>query len=559
MNGPRAVISKLRLAWKLLTLHEAERTYLASVRECFGGIERATAGRETAGEPVRALCQLPQDHFFWLRLLPILEDLRLDPRCRIDFVDPLHDFHRPPPTTRLGRVQERLEELKWRRLYRLRGSERIALRFRDRTDEVHFARARAIVATLETRADLVGLTLDDVPVGDLIHDTYLRYKPAPFVDLRDEMLIQVIGKALLILARSAEYLRAHAPSLLLTTYTTYIEHGILVRLALRRGVRVFAVGAVDPFLREVELDFPNHGKDHTKYRRLFQQLAPDEQRSARAAALRILQERFAGKIDPAIGYMKASSFGPVTEEDRRWRERFVSEPRHKVLVGLHCFFDSPHIYRDMLFADFHAWAEFVLERTAKLGNTRVYVKPHPNGLPGNDAIVRGLLARHPHAVEIPARLSNRVIAESGFAAILTVYGTIGHEMSFHGVPVINAGDNPHAEYEFCLTPRSTEELAGHLAAIDQGRMAHTADREEIAEFYFMHALFPHRGRGPEEARRRYLAPFNNIWGFDEAAFRELMRTHAGRLAPHIEAMLVAAHEVLPAPHRAAIHPGPGAR
>jgi hypothetical protein len=338
---------------------------------------------------------------------------------------------------------------------------------------------RAFVAWrgLTSRQMLIEMSIDGVPVGDLINDSYLRFKPAPTVDLEDIYLWLTIWNARRQIRRAQSYFRRSLPVWYLTSYSTYIQHGIAVRVALQRGVRVHSFSNYQEFAKLLSLDDWVHTKNPDDYANEFARLTDPEDRLAEAEAA--LTARIAGALDTTSGYMRESAYTESTEP--------VPDVRGAVLVFLHDFFDSPHVYRDLVFADFWEWICFTIE-TLRDANIRFALKPHPNQISLNGPIFERLRLHYPGLLIISPKITNTQLVDAGMACAVTVYGTVAHEMAFLGVPSIACGHHPHISFDFCRTARSRDEYADLLRGFasfdfDKGEM-----RRQSLMFFYMHNL-----------------------------------------------------------------------
>ena len=523
-------------ALRLVRPSTAEKQFLNVARSV--SLERKLNARD--GSPLTIVAQRPQDPFYLMRFLPLLESFRARPNTKIHFVNLRLEFE---PIRTIERVKRWLRNRRWARAYGLTRADRMTFDFARATPAAIAASARELLATVRSKDDVVALRFDGLRVGDLIYDTYLRFKPAPTVDLNDPMLAEITAHALMIYRELSAFFHAHKVDLVITSYGTYVHHGILARLALAHGSKAYALGQVDPFVRELTPDLPSHGRDYTRYRQLFAALSEAEKKSALIEAESALTKRFEGEIDAATWYMNASSYAD-SAEDEQWASRLLAVSERKILLQLHCFFDSPHIYRSLVFPDFYEWADFVLKEACSHSDLQVFVKPHPNGVEGNDAVVKRLMARHPRAQLLPAQISNRALVRCGFDACFTAYGTVAHEFPFFGVPAVNAGDNPHADYRFCEHPRTKQELAALIGKAARGELRVEAARDEILEFYYMHNLYPHVGRGSAETRV-VLRDINHIHNFGELEFERIVGRGRDALRKTTEAILEAAQTVVP--------------
>jgi hypothetical protein len=220
---------------------------------------------------------------------------------------------------------------------------------------------------------------------------------------------------------------------------------------------------------------------------MFAALAQHKKEEGLAKGRQLLEKRLSGVFDPSVR-MPESTYsaaeGRVLDEG--------TEPR--ILVMLHDFIDSPHCYRNMMFADFVEWASFVFE-CAKRTRFRWYVKPHPFSTyssrraidSANARVIEELKNRYTNVTFLPPDTSNAQILRDGVVSMFTVYGTAGHEFAYRGIPVVNCGDNPHIGYDFNLHAGSREELEQFVMNADRLQIA--IDRAKIEEFVYMHYMF----------------------------------------------------------------------
>lgn len=330
---------------------------------------------------------------------------------------------------------------------------------------------------LGSKDALNSLAVDGVLVGDLINDSYLRFRPAATVDLEDTYLWLIIWQAYRDIRRAKHYFSRIRPKLFLTSYSSYIQHGIAVRVALQQGVRVFSFGNYQELAKELTLTDWTHTKNTDDYADRFSMLENQDQKLAQADAA--LAARMSGTIDSATAYMKKSAYAETEEP--------VPDVRGAVVIFLHDFFDSPHVYRDMVFPDFWEWACFTIE-TLERSNTRFFIKPHPNQIDLSSGVLKDLIHRYPAIQMISPNITNKQLAQAGMACAVTVYGTVAHEMAYLGVPTIGCGDNPHISFDFCKLAKNKTEYAELLNESCQLNFDKPAMKRQSLIFYYMHNL-----------------------------------------------------------------------
>jgi hypothetical protein len=332
--------------------------------------------------------------------------------------------------------------------------------------------------TLNTKEDVLALQIERVPVGTLIYDTYLRRYRQETLPLKSWGLLWILVQAQVIARRTRQYFSMHEVVSLFPGDVAYLYSGIVARTAILQGIPTYSVVESPCRLQPMDLSFYRR-VPFWHYRERFAALSPEEQGVAKIQAAKLIEARLGGNTDESMAYMRESAFAEQSDDKRA----LMHTDRPKILVLLHDFFDSPHIYRHMLFADFWEWICFTLEHASRT-DFEWYVKPHPNGLPGNDRIVNRLKARFPRIHFIDPKTSNRQLIDEGLAAVFSVYGSAGHEFPYLGIPVVMAGDNPHIAYDFTFTPKTQEE---YRRLIHQaGEIICAAEPDQLREFYYMH-------------------------------------------------------------------------
>jgi hypothetical protein len=372
-----------------------------------------------------------------------------------------------------------LVNYKWTRLYNSFcngiGYRSTSLQLRGDTSD--FYNALFCWRGIADRAALIDLVINEVPVGDLINDSYLRCKPAPTVELSDIYLLLLIWQAYRDIRRAKKYFTQTRPTLYLTSYSTYIQHGIAVRVALQCDVPVYSFGNYQEFAKKLTMQDWVHTKNPDLYANEFSKL--NDQATKLALAETTLTARMSGSIDRATAYMKKSAYIDTGES--------VPNVEEAAVIFLHDFYDSPHVYRGMVFPDFWEWACFTIE-TLSAQRIPFFVKPHPNQIKLSDAALNELIRRYPTTRIISSSITNRQLAEAGMSCAITVYGTVAGEMAFLRIPSITCAHHPHVNFEFCKTANNKFEYAELLANCSNP----THDKFELKRqsmiFYYMHNL-----------------------------------------------------------------------
>lgn len=372
------------------------------------------------------------------------------------------------------------------RIYRAIGfTDRVS--FNSIFDELKYNNeAESIFNSINKKEDLLHLKFGDLLVGDLIYDTYLRDLSVATLDVNDTYLKSLIRAALVIYNRAEKYLSENSINYILISHSVYIQYGILARCGAMHDIDTYVVSKPTRLLTEITKKHHFQTVDHSVYPSVFSSLKFKDDRIKEAREL--LKTRFSGRVDKGISYMSQSAYSSDINE----HEVTINvSNKNKVIVMLHCFFDSPHIYKGMVFEDFYEWINYTLKNIDYVNNV-VYVKPHPNGIKGNDEIVSRLKDLYPKANFLDKNVSNTQILKDGVDTLITVYGTVAYEFAYRGVSVITVGDNPTSAYGFTLEAKDLNSYKNILNEIHNIKV--DIDISDIEEFVYMHYFHSFKGR-----------------------------------------------------------------
>lgn len=360
-------------------------------------------------------------------------------------------------------------------------------------DSADWIKSKELWLALQKQCERRSLQIDGIEVADLLVDSYLRFKPAPEFDVRDPFVRRLIWQALRDVRQANSYFSRFRPRWYLTSYSTYLEHGIPVRAALRHGVAVWSFGSLSHFAKKLSQVDTFHTPDYSGYRSAFEAL--DGQAQRLEAARQQLEYRLSGGIDAATSYMRQSAYAHPD----------VALPdglKGAVVVFLHDFYDSPHVYPDLVFDDFWRWTCFTID-VLKSSGIRFFLKPHPNQIALSDEALGLLRHKYPGLQWLPTGTSNVQLARAGMACGVTVYGTVAHELAYLGVPSIGCATHPHHAFDFCRTAKTQDGYEALLKTYAVSPLPKQEMQRQALVFYYMHNLFGIGGQ--QELRHAFLA------------------------------------------------------
>jgi hypothetical protein len=339
-----------------------------------------------------------------------------------------------------------------------------------------------IIKRSKTKKDVLNITVDNVNIGLDIYESYLiRFHQASiFCVNKNKNLYKIINISLTNYIFWKDFIKKNNIEAVLLSHRCYIETNILNRLAIKNSIPVFTLSG-DGFginrWNTLKLQLFDY------YPKIFRELNNKERRKGLNFAKKRLQKRLDGKIGVDMNYSTKSAFSKNKTLDNNL---LFDKNKINILICTHCFYDNPHAYGKIFFCDFYEWLLFL----AKISNQTDYnwfIKPHPDYLPGTLENIKKVVPYFKN-IELINPLTSFNQLKDKIDKIITVYGSVGHELPLLGFEVINCADqNPHKAYKFCFTPRNLLSLKNKL--LNLKKKNYLVNKNKIYEFYYMHYHF----------------------------------------------------------------------
>jgi hypothetical protein len=333
---------------------------------------------------------------------------------------------------------------------------------------------------LLSKSDLEKLKINNILIGDLIYDDYLRLTKKPTINLKDKEFYDFLKYSIELYFFWEDYFSLNKVKALFVSHCVYLN-AIPLRIAIKKKIPSYQV----TYQSVYKLDNKNifAYKEFLTYKNVFKTLTKKNKIKAIFLGKQLLKTKTSGKLflDSSVstksGYHKSFTKYKILKNTNRI----------KVLILTHCFFDSPHSYGRNLFPDFYEWLNFI-GKLSKKTNYDWYIKLHPDYINGTKKIILDFLFKYNNITLIPENISHHQIISEGINFILTVYGTAGSEYPFYRIPVINASlNNPHIMYKFNFHPRTINEYKKLLLNLENIYLNYNKD--EIYQYYYMKNIY----------------------------------------------------------------------
>ncbi len=340
------------------------------------------------------------------------------------------------------------------------------------------------------KKNLINFSIDNIKLGDLICDSYLRSTIKSTVDMHDPYLKEIFYKSLKFYFVSKEYFKKNNIIALIPSHTCYY-YGIISRIAAKnntpiikvnsenRGNKNFRINIVD---RKYVNEEPS---PYFNFKKTFQKFSVPQKKRALSIGKKLLKNRIDGNYDKALPYMKISQFNKNLKKTKLIKKTI----KKKIFIFPHCYFDNVHRYRYILFNDFEDQINFLLKLSKKYPNYEWYYKPHTFDLSVDKSIHDKILKNYPNVIRLDAKVSHNQIINSKPFCIITNHGSVGHEYAAFKIPVIFTGDNKHINYKFGLHAKSKREIEVAIMNDKLFKKKISFNKNDLYEFLYLYFIY----------------------------------------------------------------------
>lgn len=290
---------------------------------------------------------------------------------------------------------------------------------------------KKIIQKLNTKHDVLKIRINNIYVGDLIYDTYIRYRAVPFLNLNDLYLKYIIFKTLIIYWNIVEFTKKNKIEGYFTSYSSYINHGLIVRIFLSKNIKVFSLprNYGNNYVNLLTKKFPYAKKNYSNLLIKFKKENQKNKKIEKAKFL--LKNRFSNTGDDLTKYLK---YKPI------YKFKNDINFNYEGVIFLHDFYDAPHEMGLRLFTDFYDWFEF-LNFIIKKNNLNFAFKFHPNFKPESLKFNNYLKNKYDTNF-LDIKLSNLSIFKSKtFKVGISVCGSVLYELLYFNKIPLYLADN----------------------------------------------------------------------------------------------------------------------
>ena len=310
--------------------------------------------------------------------------------------------------------------------------------------------------------DIYKISINKIYCGDLIYDTYLRFRVRPTVDVKDMFLIFIIYKIFNIIDTLDNFFLNNNHFQYYTSYSSYVHHGVPVRFFLKKNIKVFSGKNNSQFNKKLSK------KDnlHSEYTKDFKKIFKIENKKN--------QKLIFSKNKLKNIFINKNTFSHFNNQ--QFKNKNING-----IIFLQDFYDQAS-GSSMIFEDFYSWTIFSIEIVRKF-NLNIAFKPHPNNIYESNILIKKIKKLYNDIQWIDPNVPNSILFKKIKFGV-SVHGSVLYELAYHNITSIACGNHPSQYYNFSYLAKDKNHyqkllLKGHL-------LQNKIKLKDVYEFYYMY-------------------------------------------------------------------------
>ena len=362
------------------------------------------------------------------------------------------------------------------------------------TNEINFKAINELnkyKKNIKSKSDLENYKINNILIGDLIYDSFLKKYLVPTLDIDSENFKNFFFDSLKLFFFWEDYFKKNSIKSLVLYHSVYIS-AIPLRIALSKNIPSYIYNYERVYKLNQSRKFV--GLEYLDYKKKFKLFSKIKKKEILNFSKKKIIKKFEGKITSDIPYLSKTAYGKINN-----RRVLKKSNKIKILIAPHSFCDSPHCFGNNLYTDHYEW----LNSLGKISNETDYdwyIKCHPDFtsyFDNTNGLIKKFVIKYPKIKLLKSNTSHKQIIKDGISVVLTVNGNIASEYPFFGIPAINASlNNPHIDYNFSITPKNKNEYFKLIRSLETLKL--NIKKNEILEHHYMKNEF-----------------FNNRWFFHD--------------------------------------------
>ena len=336
---------------------------------------------------------------------------------------------------------------------------------------------------------------EDLHIGDLRYDNLLRREQRASTPIFNKKIIEGLTEDCKRYNFWNKFFNKCNVKAFIASHGTVYTHGLIARLAATKGITVYNISPQ----AGCKYNTLNELYDHHTFipKELFLYFWNNYRQQSISLGKQLLENQMGiannkekTKLYTQHAYSKDKEIYTHSEICRQLN---INSSFPIVVIASHAFNDVPHGHRHRLFIDYYEWLVETLKICYEIPNINWLVKEHPQVgkrykvSQTAEKLVNTKYDRCQNIKLAPQDMSNLSLLNFCHA-VVTVSGTMAHELACFGIPSILAGSSDYSDCGFTYNPLSINEYKTILNSVHQ---LPKLSQESINKAYVAYAIRHH--------------------------------------------------------------------
>lgn len=377
-----------------------------------------------------------------------------------------------------GKIFFFLLKIKWTKLYKSIGISKIeTLETFNLIDIINSIYDAYAIFKKSEKLKINNLKYKKILIGDLLIDSFIRYRIEPTLDKKSFFFFYIIFKTIVSIKKTENLSKKYKINKYIGCDTVYISHGVPIRMFKEKGIETFSCGELFNYITKVDSIYSSN-TNVLNYKKYFSLIK--NKKLAIQKANKEIEKKFKGVEDQ---FGKSVSKNPFLYKKRY---NYPDLMKIKGVVFLHDFYDAPHYYGSMIFNDHYEWTNHILNFIKK-NNLSIGVKIHPNAVFDSNKIYELFKKIYPNIVWIKKDISNGYLLKlPNIKFAISNYGSVLYEMAYLDKDAVSAGQNRTSSFKCTYNPKNRLEYEKIILKLHNNtkKYSKASKKNEASKVYF---------------------------------------------------------------------------
>ena len=374
---------------------------------------------------------------------------------------------------------------KWQSLYKSIGVKKLIKNndcYNNSKKKKILLKTQNIINKIKKKDDILKIRINNIFCGDLIYDTYIRYRSKPTVNINDTFLSHIIYKFFINLNILKNIQKKYKISEYYSSYSSYISHGLPIRFFINKKINTYSCGSMFSYFKKLNNKRFLHSEHALNFKKIFYSLK--NKRNLINLAKKEMKNKFLGTVVSSNQYLKVNTYN--TNNKIKFNKKLNNLFG---VVFLHDFFDAPHDQDKLIFNDFFDWTIYTIDLIRK-NNLKIAIKPHPNSIAKSINIENELIKKYPEIIWIDRKISNlQIFKLDNFKFGISANGSVLYELPYFNKIGISAGTNPTSAFSFNKNPKSVKEYKKFIFQChNNNKKNNLKKKDELFSMYYTYCM-----------------------------------------------------------------------